>query len=449
MKNSRLLTIVGAVTVLAGSSAAAIGPRAALAGTTACGNTGIAGTSSCTYNTIGTDTFTVPPGVNNATFTVEGAQGGTNATGPAGGRGGRVSAALPLTPGQVLQVNVGGQGQATSASGGLDSGAGGGGSSDVRDGLFGLADRLLVAGGGGGAGGSGGNADPREMGGGGGWGGGGTAGAPGGAGAGRGGTTTTYGAGGAGMNGESGTAGGSYSGGSGGSLLPISLPILGGAGGTGGGAQGGTGEPAAGCAGGGGGGGWFGGGGGGATNCTGGGGGGGGGSNYVCPCASGGSSVTGFRSGHGQVTVSWQEPTTMTVAPAAASLSDGILSLTGLTATLTGPDGPLAGQPVTFTAGSTDLCTATTNADGMASCGATIPCDATSAWDVLQWLGYTVTYAGGMGYQGSTATGSLVDDSCGCLAHVTAFREGDLPVAHRTATATATASREDRVTAVM
>jgi hypothetical protein len=433
MKNSRLLTIVGAVTVIAGSSAAAIGPRPALAGTTACGITGIAGVSSCTYNSAGPGTFTVPPGVNSATFTVEGAQGGTNAIGSAGGRGAKVSAVLPLTPGQVMQVNVGGQGNSAD---GLNSGAGGGGSSDVRNGLFGLADRLLVAGGGGGAGGGSGPTSPGDVGGAGGWGGGGggAAGTPHGAGAGRGGSTTTYGAGGTGMNGWSGQPGGTYSGGSGGSLLPIALLGGGGGGAMGGGAQGGAGGPSHGCAGGGGGGGWFGGGGGGATNCAGGGGGGGGGSSYVCPCASGGSSITGFQPGPGGVTVTWQQPTTVTATPAATSLVGNVLSLTGLTATVTSPNGPVGGQPVTFTAGSTPLCTATTDADGMATCDATVPCDALSALTILQWLGYTATYTGDMAYQGSAGTGSLIDDGCGCMAHVTTFRQPDLADADRTAT---------------
>lgn len=153
MKNSRLLTIVGAVTVTAGLSAAAIGPRPALAGTTACGAAGIAGASSCAYSTVGSGTFTVPDGVREATFTVEGAQGGSSPAGSAGAPGGQVSAALPVSPGQVMQVNVGGQGQAGSASAG--------GISDVLTGSPDLADSILAAGGGaggtdGGAGGAGG-----------------------------------------------------------------------------------------------------------------------------------------------------------------------------------------------------------------------------------------------------------------------------------------------------
>jgi hypothetical protein len=316
MKNSRLLTIVGAVTVIAGSSAAAIGPRPALAGTTACGAAGIAGMLSCTYRSAGTGTFTVPPGVRSATFTVEGAQGGASAAGSAGGRGGKVSAVLPVTPGQALQVNVGGQGQASSASGGIADGAGGGGSSDVRSGLFGPADRLLVAGGGGGGGG-----------------------------------------------------------------------------------------------------------------------------NYICPCASHGSSSAGFRSGHGQVMVTWQAPTTMTATPAAASLSGDALSLSGLSATLTGPSGPVAGQPVTFTAGSRHLCTATTGFEGTATCGAGISRGAASVLAAIESLGYTATYAGDMAYQGATAAGGLSGGDCGCGEHDAVLRERALQDVRRTARV---ASREDR-----
>jgi hypothetical protein len=435
MKNSRLLTIVGAVTVIAGSSAAAVGPRPALAGTTACGSTGIAGMSSCTYRTVGTGTFTVPPGVRSATFTVEGAQGGANAAGAAGGRGGKVSAALPVTPGQVLQVNVGGQGQASSASGGLDNGAGGGGSSDVRSGLFGLANRLLVAGGGGGAGGSGGKASSHDVGGAGGWGGGGggTAGTPHGAQAGRGGSTTTYGGGGTGMNGWSGSSGGTYSGGIGASPLPIAVPGSGGAAGWGGGATGGSGGRWSGCAGGGGGGGWYGGGGGGATNCAGGGGGGGGGSSYICASSSQGSQSAGFQSGNGQVMVTWQAPTTMTATPAEASLSNGTLSLSSLTATLTGPNGPIAGQPVTFTAGSSRLCTATTDADGTATCSTSVGSGAASLLGVLQSLGYTATYAGDTAYQGCTTAAGMGGGGCGCGDQDAVLRERAMQVVRRTA----------------
>jgi hypothetical protein len=74
-----------------------------------------------------------------------------------------------VTPGDTLQVNVGGRGadgldSGAGGAGGFNGGAaggsgccggagGGGGASDVRSGAFGLADRIMVAGGGGGAGG--------------------------------------------------------------------------------------------------------------------------------------------------------------------------------------------------------------------------------------------------------------------------------------------------------
>jgi molybdenum ABC transporter molybdate-binding protein len=187
-----------------------------------CGTTGVASGSNpltCTYATVGSDTFTVPAGVTSATFTVVGAIGGNYFTdgdashpdpagalvGRGGGGGGGASGTLSVTPGQVLQVDVagagatgtaasrsggmmngpsggsgglggfggsndgvaGGPGDATGANGGTafngGNGAGGGGSSDVRlDGAgcaaltCGLADRVLVGAGGGGAGGTGG-----------------------------------------------------------------------------------------------------------------------------------------------------------------------------------------------------------------------------------------------------------------------------------------------------
>jgi hypothetical protein len=79
-------------------------------------------------------------------------------------RGGRVSATIPVTPGEVLAIFVGGN--ASGATGGFngggnggngydggDAGDGGGGASDVRQGGAGLSNRILVSGGGGGQGG--------------------------------------------------------------------------------------------------------------------------------------------------------------------------------------------------------------------------------------------------------------------------------------------------------
>ena len=134
-------------------------------------------TVTCTFTETGSaQTWTVPPGITSATFTLYGAQGGASDTNQ-GGLGADVTAKLPVTPGAVLQVNVGqagseGAGRTFGGGGSASVGAGsGGGASDVRtpasDGSYPLANRVLVAGGGGGggesgvelAGGAGGNAD--------------------------------------------------------------------------------------------------------------------------------------------------------------------------------------------------------------------------------------------------------------------------------------------------
>jgi hypothetical protein len=122
----------------------------------------------CTFSTPGADTFTVPAGVTEASFDLFGAQGGSMEGFTVGGRGGRASAELPLSPGATLTVVVGGAGGSIDAedpagAGGVNGGAaggegegsgeaaGGGGASDVRMGGTDLFHRVLVAGGGGGA----------------------------------------------------------------------------------------------------------------------------------------------------------------------------------------------------------------------------------------------------------------------------------------------------------
>ena len=129
-----------------------------------------ASTTTCTFSAVGTDTFTVPSGVTEATFDVFGAQGGTGDS--AGGLGGEAKGTLTVAPGDVFQINVGGTGSPNGnggggggnggfngggqgGDGGNRSGAGGGGASDVRNGAFGLDDRLFVGGGGGGGAGTG------------------------------------------------------------------------------------------------------------------------------------------------------------------------------------------------------------------------------------------------------------------------------------------------------
>jgi hypothetical protein len=119
----------------------------------------------CTYSTVGTDTFTVPPGVTSVTFVAFGAQGGNFAPFRFGGLGGSGTSAVSVSSGQILQVNVGGVGgndNSAVPNGGFNGGgsggaatvpgAGGGGASDVRTSPFALADRVVVGGGGGGVG---------------------------------------------------------------------------------------------------------------------------------------------------------------------------------------------------------------------------------------------------------------------------------------------------------
>ncbi len=127
------------------------------------------GSGSQTFNYTGAvQTFTVPAGVISLTIDSRGAQGGaaTNPSVGPGANGGRVQATISVTPGDVLNINVGGMGvDGTTGSGGAGgfngggagalyagsyAGGGGGGASDIRVSPYTLNDRLVVAGGGGG-----------------------------------------------------------------------------------------------------------------------------------------------------------------------------------------------------------------------------------------------------------------------------------------------------------
>lgn len=114
-----------------------------------------------TFNFTGNvQTYTVPPGVFCIQVDVRGAKGG----GPTGGNGARVQANLNVTPGQVLEIRVGGMGNCpaagwngggagTTASGAGNESCGGGGASDIRIAPYALGNRIVVAAGGGGMGG--------------------------------------------------------------------------------------------------------------------------------------------------------------------------------------------------------------------------------------------------------------------------------------------------------
>jgi hypothetical protein len=99
----------------------------------------------------GMATFTVPNCVANVTIICYGAEG-VGADGFSPGTGGAAKGVLAVTPGQVLNLFVGGSNGFN--GGGLGKGiTNGGGATDVRVGGTGLANRIIVAGGGGGAGG--------------------------------------------------------------------------------------------------------------------------------------------------------------------------------------------------------------------------------------------------------------------------------------------------------
>jgi hypothetical protein len=118
-------------------------------------------TATATFNYTGSmQTFTVPAGVTSISVDARGAQGGAG-----GGLGGRVTCNYAVTPGDVLDIYVGGQGgaQVSNSPGGYNGGgnagpcnvqypgSGGGGASDIRLNGTALTNRIIVAGGGGGS----------------------------------------------------------------------------------------------------------------------------------------------------------------------------------------------------------------------------------------------------------------------------------------------------------
>jgi hypothetical protein len=148
-----------AIALLAGCGQPQLPSGASLNEATRVGNT-----ESKTFHYTGQgQQFRVPAGVHKITVDAWGAAGAASDT--PGGNGGRVSATIPVTPGEKLFVFVGGtSGFNGGADGGTSShypkgclndcaGGGGGGASDIRLDGSALGDRVFVAGGGGGAGG--------------------------------------------------------------------------------------------------------------------------------------------------------------------------------------------------------------------------------------------------------------------------------------------------------
>ncbi len=278
-------------------------------------------TDSVTF-TGGISTWTVPCGVTSINISAYGAQGGNgatggnNATGGFGGLGGTVTATMNVTPGQILNIFVGGAGAQGiggfngGGNGGSQNAGGGGGATDIRINGTALTDRVLVAGGGGG-GGRAGCEQVQVAGGNGGLGGNGAgangtdAPTPGGvAGGGFGAPGLNGGAAGIGCGGflgapgNNGTLGQGGNGGNGQSCCCFSFASIPGGGGGGGGFDGGGGG---------------GGGSAGTTGCSGNdkgaGGGGAGGSNYGAVTLSNYNQLTASRAGNGAVYISYLTPT--------------------------------------------------------------------------------------------------------------------------------------------
>jgi hypothetical protein len=238
-------------------------------------------------------TFTVPQCIYSVAIDLYAAEGGIGTKGT-GGKGGRLQATLPVSPGATLSIHVGGKGADGNGAGGgwngggsgasgsgCYGGGGGGGGTDIRVGGAALSNRVAAAGGGGGGGADGCTCNAL-------WGGGG------------GGPIGASGQGGAGCAGGcegSGTGGTQTAGGTAGKWACSSCNSTDGALG-----QGGNGDTAMTCGsttgGGGGGGGYYGGGGGGL-------GAGGGGSSYAAPTLTNVAHSQGVRSGNGMVTITW------------------------------------------------------------------------------------------------------------------------------------------------
>lgn len=250
---------------------------------------GFSQSQTVTFNYTGTlQTWVVPPCVTSINVVAAGAKGG----GAVGGNGARITGTINVTPGQTLNIYVGGMGTCGNNSGGWNGGGtgyasnpanatynscGGGGGTDLRIGGTALANRVIVAGGGGGKGGGSNTTIP------------------------GGGALCNNGANGGNTFGAGGGGGTQVAGGIGGAPWAGTPP--GGQSGTLG--QGGNGGFWQTASGGGGGGGYYGGGGGGNDGCCTGanGGGGGGGGSSLIPV--GGTCLPTNNAGNGYLTITW------------------------------------------------------------------------------------------------------------------------------------------------
>jgi gliding motility-associated-like protein len=290
---------------------------------------------SVTFNYTGAvQTWTVPPCVYSIQVDVRGAKGGGILANPfsgsgQGGNGARVQhPSIAVTPGQVLEIyvggnpsgptggwNGGGNGQASPSNNQYAS-KGGGGASDIRIAPYAMNNRIVVAGGGGGR--AGGSGQPNYQ----------ASGGQGGCAIGQTGLGSPFTniGGGGGTQTAGGNGGPPWNGG-----LPGTAGSIG---------QGGNGGLYSTASGGGGGGGYFGGGGGGSDNCcvsANGGGGGGGGSSFY---PAGGTCTQGFQTGNGQVIISYSTLAINNVPPLCEGSTLNFIASSGQTNySWTGPNG--------------------------------------------------------------------------------------------------------------
>lgn len=127
-----------------------------------------------------------------------------------------------------------------------------------------------------------------------------------------------------------------------------------------------------------------------------------GGAHVITATYSGSAAFSGSASATSTVTVN-KLATTIYARPALVKLLPPLaLPLGQLQATLNSSLGPVAGVPLTFTVGTTTVCTVATDAYGVANCNAVgqlIP---------LTLLGYKVSFAGNGNYLPSSATGVIL-----------------------------------------
>ena len=157
---ARAALVLGVLTMAAAGTVAALaGPAAASTAEPGAAAATDSQTFLCTGNQ---QTYTVPAGVTSVTYQASGANGAFPSTFPSpGGKGAKITGSIPVTPGEVLTIDVGctnhgGYGWATGGPGGtgfLSGGANGGGATGIYSDSS--SDPLVVAAGGGGAGGNG------------------------------------------------------------------------------------------------------------------------------------------------------------------------------------------------------------------------------------------------------------------------------------------------------